>query len=97
MDVYRCIDKIHRTSIAQGDTRRGGNLLRSTQSECNELNEINKISRAQRVGDKIFDLYEKDPVIIISKSVRVWRSAFDSGIYRSTFRRDTPFRFDSLW
>ena len=42
--ILHRIYKIHRTSIAQGDTRRGGNLLRSTLSEYNELNKIYKIS-----------------------------------------------------
>ena len=43
--------KIQRTSIVQDDTRSGGNLLRSTQSESNEQNEINKISAPLGQGD----------------------------------------------
>ena len=43
--------EIQRTSIVQDDTRSGGNLLRSTQSESSEQNEINKISAPEGQGD----------------------------------------------
>ena len=41
--------------------------------------------------------YEKDSVIIISKSVRVWRSAIDCRLHSSTVRRNSSVGPHSLW
>ena len=55
--------EIQRTSIVQDDTRSGGNVLRSTQSESSEQNEINKISAPEGQGDMNFRGIEYSAII----------------------------------
>ena len=55
--------EIQRTSIVQDDTRSGGNVLRSTQSESSEQNEINKISAPKGQGDMNFRGIEYSAII----------------------------------